>query len=234
MQKHFFLCKTNWTHRKRHTCKKIQSFRNHSDHRRDHRCHAFSKSIMLNEKCLWKKNDSDRDNSYSYTFNKLIKRTNHFRLFFWLHRFCLQCQFRYIWILSYFIKPRVTLSGNNKAAWHQFIAFTFCNLIGFTCQKRFIHLNFSGRYFRIGTHLIAGFKNYDIIYDKIFGIDHRSFSVSDNRGAGRIQHSQLIQYLFCSNLLNNSNQCICNNNRKKCQISERSHKTEQYCKHDKD
>ena len=69
---------------------------------------------------------------------------------------------------------------------------------------------------------------------EIFGIDHRSFSVSDNRGAGRIQHSQLIQYLFCSNLLNNSNQCICNNNRKKCQISERSHKTEQYCKHDKD
>ena len=49
-----------------------------------------------------------------------------------------------------------------------------------------------------------------------------------------IEHGKIIQYLFRPDFLNNSDQRIGNDHRKKCQIPERPHQAEQNCQYKKD
>ena len=127
----------------------------------------------------------------------------------------------------------MALSGDNKTSGHQFIPFSLRDLIRLTGQKRFVYLHFPGRHNSIRTDLIAGFENDNIIKHKFFRIDHRFLSVTHNHCMRCIQHGQLIKNLFRTHLLNNTDQCVGDNDRKKSQIPEGSHqyqKNGKYCK----
>ena len=208
MQQYFFLCQTDRTYCKRHTGKQIQPFRDHSDHSRDHGRHTGSKPFALKYKCLNKQNNPDWNDGNADPFDQLVQRTDHLRLFCILHSFCFQCQPGNIRIRPHFVKPCMTLSGYNKTSGHQLIAFSFCDLIRFSGQKRLIDLHFSCTHFGIRTHLISGFEDYDIIYHKVFCIDLTLLSIPYHHCMRCIEHRQIIQYFFRPGLLNDPDQSI--------------------------
>ena len=116
----------------------------------------------------------------------------------------------------------MTLSGYNKASGHELVASAFCNLVRFSGQKRFVYLYLTCAYNSICADLISSFKYDDIINYQLLCLYNRLLSVTHDCSVRRVQHSKLVQHLFSTNLLYNTDQCVSDNDRQESQIPERA------------
>ena len=234
MQEHLFLCETDRAHRKGYTRQKVESLRDHADDCSDHGGHAVAESIVLDKKRLGEQHEPDRDDRDTHPFYQLVKRADHFRLLSLLHFLCLERELGNIGILSHFVKPRMALPGHDKASGHQLVPSVLCDLIRFPGKERLIHLHFTCGDHSVCTDLVSRLEYHDVVKHQILRIDHGPFSIPDHSRMRSIQHGQLIQHLLGPDLLYDTDQRVCDNDREKGQVAKGSHQAQQNSQYHED
>ena len=127
----------------------------------------------------------------------------------------------------------MTLPGDNETSRHQHITFVLCNLVRLTGQKGFIDLDLTVLHNSVRADLIARLKDYDVIDHQILHRNHPLPAITDYRRLRSMQHRHLVQYILCPDLLDDTDQCIQNDHRQKCQIPKRAHKDQKQTKNRK-
>ena len=233
MDKHLFACKTSCANRQRHTRQKVEPLRDHTDQR----CHHIGNTalegavivmIALDEKRNTDGNDDDPEDQ-----KQTIHGADHLRLLFLLFFCGFLHQFADIGIFADLLNFGIAFSGNQKTAGKQLISRSFFDLIRLPGEERFIRLCLSGQHTAVRRHLIAAGKQDHIIQHQLFRDDLLLLSVPQHRNSRRIQKRQFIQYLLGMDLLNDTDRCVCQNNRKKRHIPERSGDDQKNCQNGK-
>ena len=228
MYQHFLLGKTHNTDSQSHTGQQIQALRDHPDDGGHHGDNAVLKTcpclhILLPEQQHTNGNNSDTDDTHQF-----VKHAEHLRLLFFIHSLSLQSQFGDIRRRAYLCEPGIALSGNQKAAGHKLIPGLFCYLVLFACKQRLIGIDLAGKNNGIRTDLLTGFEDNDVIQHQLFSRNALLFAVPDDSGSGGVQHCELVQGFFSSQLLDNPDERVGNDDRHEGQAAERTGHDDQY------
>ena len=100
------------------------------------------------------------------------------------------------------------LSRRHKASGKKLITHVLWKVVGFTGQERFIDLYTALQHLRIRRNLISGLETDQIIKYQVFGRNGPFLSFPDDDGFLRCQDSQLVNRLFRTDLLCDSDQSI--------------------------
>ena len=103
----------------------------------------------------------------------------------------------------------------------------FPDLVRLTGQQGFIYCDRALHHNGVSGNLVSGVKYDNVVQNQVLGGDCFFFSVPDDRCLGRIQNRQIIQHIFCAQLLNNTDQRVRDDNREKREILKGIHQNQQ-------
>ena len=157
----------------------------------------------------------------------MVQGADHFRLLAFSGCLCLDSQLIDVGIRTYLFQSGIAGSGNNKRTGHQVVSRIFPDLVRLTGQQGFIYCDRALHHNGVSGNLVSGVKYDNVVQNQMLGGDCFLLSVPDDRCLGRVQNRQIIQHIFCAQLLNDADQRVCDNNRKKREILKGFHQNQQ-------
>ena len=125
---------------------------------------------------------------------------------------CLAGDLGSIIVLTYMDNLTAGLSGCNKTSRKKLVPFIFLKIVRFSCQQGFIDLNTALKHPGICGHLISCFQKKNIIQNQLLRGDGPFFPFTQDHCLALCKDSQLIQRLFRTHFLDDSDHRIDHNN----------------------
>ena len=151
-----------------------------------------------------------RDNADADPFDEIAQRLHHTLSLALFLRFCVERQTADEGIRTHGGEPRAAHAGNKEAAGEQCIARRFADLVRLAGDKRFVHETRPVHHNGVGTHLLAGGENDDIVAHER-GHVHALFAPLAHNGAlRRGEDIQRIERLFAAQLLHDADDSVNN------------------------
>ena len=214
------LCQKDGTCRQRDAHQKVEALRDHADDCRDHTDHAFVETVTLRYITLQEQCDADRNDHNACRNDDLVDGAYHLRLFAGRHFPCFEHELGNVGVVSYSRELCDALAGDHKASRHQLISCSLDDLIRLTGEERFVYSRFSLQHHSVRRDLVAALEDDHVAQDQLVDGNLHPLAVADCNRVGLIQNAQSVQHLLGVQLLEDTDQHVCDDHRQESQAVE--------------
>ena len=96
----------------------------------------------------------------------------------------------------------------DKTAGKKFISGIFCQIVRLTCQERFVYFHTAFEYFYVCRNLISGFQKDQIVDDQFLCGNTPFLSFTQDNRFAFCQNCKFVNGFFRPDLLNDTDDCI--------------------------